>query len=133
MKKIILSLPIFLSLLTCTIKPINAQIINKAVGPWGSDAAAAKAGTTFVQYFVVIWNSLIAVGALLVLMYFLWGAFEWITAGGDSNKLGSARNRMLQSVIGLFILVTSYTLIGFISNLFFGTNYNILKPTFFIP
>jgi len=124
-----------LSTLTTFLRPnfVNAKIENPVIGKWGNNPIEASKGVTFVSYFVVIWNSLIVIGSLLVLINFLWGAFEWITAGGDSGKLGNARNRMLQSVIGLIILVSSYTIIGFISTLFFGTEFNILSPIIRVP
>lgn len=112
---------------------INAQIINPVTGEFGSNTEQARSGGLFVEYFLVIWNSLITVGAIAVLLYFLWGAFEWITSAGDSGKLQTARNRMLHAFIGLLLLVSAYTIIGFISQLLFGDNFNILVPTFWTP
>ncbi len=132
MKIFIKAISVFLLVLFSLTKSVQARISNPAIGIWGNDAGAGT-GTLFVKYFVTIWNNLIVIGSLLVLINFLWGAFEWITAGGDSGKLGNARNRMLQSVIGLIILVSSYTIIGFISTLFFGTEFNILSPIIRVP
>jgi hypothetical protein len=47
------------------------------------------------------------IAALLVLLYLIWGAFEWITAEGDSGKLQKARNKMTHAVLGLIILATT--------------------------
>ncbi|MEX0896301.1 MAG: hypothetical protein WDZ94_05235 [Patescibacteria group bacterium] len=105
-----------------------AQLTNPVTGDFGSDTTGAQEGTLFTNYFVMIWNTIITVGALLVLAYFLWGAVEWITSAGDSGKLQSARNRMFHAFIGLLLLVSAYTLIGFISYLFFGDEFNILQP-----
>lgn len=114
-------------------KVASAQITNPAIGMLGDSAEEASSGRVFLGYFVYVWNSMIAIGGLLVLVFFLWGAFEWITSQGDSGKLQQARNRMINAVIGLIILVASYTIIGFLSGLLFGTQFNILNPTFFVP
>ena len=101
---------------------VQAQITNPAIGTLGDDLAGAESGSLFTSYFLRMWNSLITVGALLVIVYFLWGAISWITAGDDSGKIGKARDKMVQSVIGLILLVSSFAVIGFISNIFFGTS-----------
>ena len=69
----------------------------------------------------------------MVLIYFLWGGIEWITAGGDTAKVQKARDRITQSIIGLVILVASFVIIGFISELFFGSDFNLLEITIPTP
>jgi hypothetical protein len=108
----------------------QAAITNEAVGALGNDAAAAADGSLFTGYFLRIWNAIYMVGGLLVLINFLWGAVTWITGGNDSAKIQKARDRMIQSVIGLIILVSSFALIGFINMLFFGDDFNILNLQF---
>jgi len=109
-----------------------AQITNPVTGPWGGNepggVVAAETGGSFVAYFLMLWNTIITIGAILVLAYFLWGAIEWISSAGDSGKLEGARNRMFHAFVGLLILVSAYTLIGFVSMLFFGETFNILRP-----
>ena len=113
--------------------PAHAQITNPVTGELGSDAEAAASGELFVNYFVDIWNTVISVGGLIVLIMFLWGALEWITAGGDSGKIEKARNRIMQSIIGLLILVSSFVIIGFVSQIFFGDEFSLLNLTFTAP
>ena len=107
----------------------QAQISNPAIDPaFGDDIDNAKSGLIFVTYFIYIWNAVMVVGGLMVLVFFIQAAIEWITAGGDSGKIQKARDRMIQSVIGLFLLVFSFVIINFISNLLFGgTGFNILN------
>lgn len=112
---------------------VKGQVINPVIGEFGTNVEEAESGGLFVAYFLVIWNAIISIGALAVLVYFLWGAFEWITSAGDSGKLQTARNRMLHAFVGLLLLVSAYTIIGFISELLFGENFNILIPTFWAP
>lgn len=108
-------------------------ITNPVVGELGSDPDAAKSGATFVNYFVVIWNAFITIGALMVIIFFLWGGIEWISAGGDSGKVEKARNRITQAVIGIILLVSSFVLIELVSTLFFDGQFSILNFTFTAP
>lgn len=104
-------------------------IKNPVIGDLGNDPAAAQSGSLFLRYFVTLWRALITVGAILVLVYFLWGAIEWIVAGGDQGKVQKARDRMTQAAIGLVLLVGSFTILAFLSMVFFGDNFNILELT----
>lgn len=105
-------------------------ITNPITGSLGNDVEKAKTGELFTNYFVDIWNTMISIGGLIVLIMFLWGALEWITAGGDSGKIEKARSRILQSLIGLIILVSSFVILGFISQLFFGASFSLLDLSF---
>lgn len=111
---------------------VSAQngLTNPAVsGNLGSKPAAAETGDTFLAYFITLWKALITVGALIVIVMFLWGAIEWISAGGDAGKVSKARDKITQSVIGLIILVGSFVIIGFVGQLFFGDSFDILNLT----
>lgn len=99
----------------------------------GNRIDEAESGATFLSYFITIWRALITVGALAVIIMFLWGAIEWITAGGDSAKVGKARERITQAVIGMILLVGSFVIIGFIGQVFFGDNFDILNLTLPTP
>src|SRR3989344_7958283 len=51
-----------------------------------------------------------AVGILVVLAMLIWGAFEWITSGGDKENVGKARGRIINALIGLAVLAIAYVL-----------------------
>lgn len=126
MKKILTTITTFL----LSVSTVSAQLTNPVVtGELGDDSAGAKSGATFASYFVSLWSTIIGLGAIVVLIFFIWGAFEWITSGGDKGKLETARNRITQAVIGLIILVSSYVIIGFIGDVFFDKSFNILQPS----
>lgn len=47
---------------------------------------------------------------LVVLVMLVWGAFEWITSGGDKDAVSKARNRIINALIGLAVLAVAYAL-----------------------
>lgn len=98
----------------------------------GEGVEAASSGATFLSYFITIWRALITVGSLAVIIMFLWGAIDWITAGGDSGKVGKARDKITQAVIGMVILVGSFIIIGFVGQLFFE-GFDLLNLTIPTP
>ncbi len=121
---------IALALMLQTPSSTLAQITNPVIGDLGSNAGQANDGTIFGGYFISLWRSVITVGALLVIVFYLWAAVDWISAGGDASKVGKARDKMIQATIGLIILVGSFTIIEFVSALFFDGQFNILLLNF---
>lgn len=57
-----------------------------------------------------VMNLVMLIAALLVLLYLIWGAFDWLTSGGDKGKIDSARQKITAAIIGLIILSASYAM-----------------------
>ena len=53
------------------------------------------------------------VGILAVIMI-IWSSIRYATAGGDSNKLTSAKNTLLYSIIGLVVTLLSFGIVNFV-------------------
>lgn len=132
-----ITLSTLLGTVSAAVVPVQtalAQITNPAIGTeLGGNPDAAASGSTFLNYFVTLWRGVMFIGALLVIVFFIWGGIEWITAGGDAGKVGKARDKITQAVIGLILLVASFTIIGFISAVFFGDQFSILNPVIPTP
>ena len=47
------------------------------------------------------------IAGILVLLYLVWGAIEWISSGGDKSKVKEAREKITQAIIGLLVLSAS--------------------------
>jgi hypothetical protein len=54
------------------------------------------------------------IAGLWFMIQFIIAALQWISAGGDKGLLETARNRILNAVIGLVIVVGAYVLVGLI-------------------
>lgn len=109
-------------------QPIYAQVApieNKAVPANLTDYNLATSGAAFAYYFIFIWRTLILIGGLLVIVYFIQAAFEWIGAGGEAGKIATARNKMTGAVAGFVILVGVLVITQFIEGAF---GLNILNP-----
>lgn len=93
-----------------------AQIVNPAL-PAGFGQNAADQDQAFANYIVLLWRTLIVLGGLAALLFLIWGAFDWIMAGGDEGKVKSARQKMTQSVIGLALLASTVAIITLVERL----------------
>lgn len=61
-----------------------------------------------------ILGTLTVLGSIFFMIYFFAAAIMWLSSGSDSSKLTKARDQMVQAILGLIILVSSYTIIGLI-------------------
>jgi hypothetical protein len=51
---------------------------------------------------------------IIAVVIILWGGFTWMTAGGDADKVGTAKKILINGVIGLAIVMMSYAITTFV-------------------
>lgn len=86
----------------------------QGVGPLGTNAIQ-NASTAALSLDLIISN-VIGLMTILAGIWFFYqiiiSALAWISSGGDKQNLQTAQKRMTNAVIGLFIVVASYAIIG---------------------
>ena len=79
---------------------------------------ASKTGLTqtdpAILVAIVIQQVLTIVGALLIILL-IYGGITWMTAGGNEERVGKAKKTILYSVIGVIVIIGSYSITFFIS------------------
>lgn len=63
---------------------------------------------------VITWFSIL-VGAASVFMI-IYGGFRYITSGGESGRVGAAKNSLLYAIVGLVIVALAQVIIHFVLN-----------------
>ena len=87
--------------------PVMAQGINIA-------PPDVQIGADIGRLITQIINIAFAIGVLLTLAYLIWGAFNWITSGGDKSKTGEARSKIIAAVVGLILLAAAWGLLNLV-------------------
>lgn len=90
----------------------------------GKVVISPPAGKGFASLSNFIQNALLlvfTVGAFIVLLMLIIGAYEWMTSGGDKEAVGKARTRIINALIGLVILAIAFALVNLIG-VFTGLN-----------
>jgi amino acid transporter len=54
----------------------------------------------------------LSVAALAVLLYMLWGAFDWVMSGGEKTKIEKAQQKITQAIIGFLVIIVVLVLFG---------------------
>ncbi len=60
---------------------------------------------TFQAYLIVLFGQAINIAFGLALLMILWGAFKYVTAGGDDAKVRDAKDTIVGAVIGFALLI----------------------------
>jgi hypothetical protein len=79
-------------------------------------------GTEYVNFggfLSLILTLVLTVAGLLLLFYLIWGAINWMSAGGDNSKVSKARDQITQAIIGLVVLLSTLAIFNLLQT-FFG-------------
>ncbi len=61
-----------------------------------------------IQMFILL-------AGMFLLLYLLWGAFDWIASGGEKEKISKAQSKITNAVIGIvlvFVVLTVFNLVA---------------------
>ncbi len=66
------------------------------------------------------------VASIVFIFMLLWGAWDWITSGGDKEKVAAARNRIIHAIIGLVLFSIAFAVMDVIGTF---TGFTFVTPT----
>jgi hypothetical protein len=83
----------------------------------GVDCGATNVGDSSIENLAkrIITTFSIIVGAASVIMI-IYGGFRYITSGGESGRVGAAKNSLIYAIIGLVIVALAQVIIHFVLN-----------------
>ena len=87
---------------------VYAAIKNPALT---GDLGSGDPADVFGRYIGTFWGLAYAIGALIFILYFIWGGVEWIMGGGNEERVTNAKNKISNGILGLALLAGSWALI----------------------
>lgn len=85
-----------------------------------TEAAGVSAGGDLIQIVGRIINIFLGFLGVVFLVLMLYAGFTWMTAGGDSAKIETAKKTIRNAVIGLLIITSAWAITAFILNALTG-------------
>ncbi len=111
MKKIVLGTAGFLGFVTSATTAFAEDInISPREGFIGANVSLSQIFNNALQ---IVFSA----AALLVFIFLIIGAFQWIASGGDKEAVGKARGRITAALVGLLILALSFVIIRLVGNI----------------
>lgn len=105
--------------------PVN-QILGGGITPPAAmnigGGGTAQAGLGKLVGFGI--NTFILVAGMFLILYLLWGAFDWINSGGEKEKILKAQNKITNAAIGMVLVFVVLT----IFNVLAGNMLGIVRP-----
>ena len=62
----------------------------------------------------------VIIAALVALIYLLWGGLDWITSGGEKEKLVKARQKIRNALVGLIVIFGALIIFNVVINTILG-------------
>jgi len=86
----------------------------------GSGSAGISTGTLSATLTNIL-SILLGIVALLAVLGMVVAGFMFITAGGNNDRLESAKGWLMYSIIGLAVALIGYIVVGFVASLLGAT------------
>jgi len=113
MKKHLTLIGVVLMLTLLLATPVLAQNLdNNFMNQFQAGAQIGNAGIAQVIGKVV--KAVLSILGLVALVIFIIAGFQWMTSGGNKEKIAGAQKLMGAAVIGLVIVIIAYAAAGFI-------------------
>lgn len=102
---------------------------DTGLGPFGDIGKSGDKNLGLVSVLNAV-SSVVGIMTLAASIWFLfqilYAGYEWVSAGGDTKKIGGARDRITHAFIGLVIVVGAWSLLA-VAGQFFGYN-TLINP-----
>lgn len=115
MKKLITKTTVPLALWALTVAPALAQFGSAEPDP--INPVTTFGVSDLRQTLIDIANFALAIIGIVAVLMVLWGAFQYITAGSDTEKLDKGKNFIIYGIIGVVIATLSFAIISFAASL----------------
>lgn len=80
-------------------------------------------GTTKINNLITdIINIFSAVVGVICVIMIIFGGFQYITSGGDTGKVGTAKTTIIYAIVGLIVVAFAQFIVQFVLNKVAGTN-----------
>ena len=89
---------------------LAAESISGGVGEFGEAVYGEKASQHPAQLAAVIIKGLLGFVGVLFFALIIYGGFLYMTSGGNQEKVTKAKNYLIYSAIGLFVILSAYAI-----------------------
>lgn len=85
--------------------------VGAATGTGGCTTSSGPTVNSLISTIVNILSMIVGVVAVIMIIY---SGFKYVSSGGDSSKISSAKNSLIYAVVGLAIAATAQVLVRFV-------------------
>jgi len=97
----------------------------QGLGSLGTVTDATGAFLKFTSVFSTGIGVLTIAGGIWFIIQIFAGTFQWLVSGGEKQALQNAQKRIVNAILGLFVVIFAYALISIVGMIF---GFDILSP-----
>lgn len=71
-------------------------------------------GSAITEIGKKVVNLISIIVGIISIIFIIYGGFRYITSGGDSGKVGNAKNTLIYAVIGLIVVALAQVIVNFV-------------------
>ena len=94
-------------------KILNSEELG-AVAQNSYNETATDPAREIEDFIVIIINTVLGLLGIIFLVIIFYAGFLWMTAGGNDEQVGKAKGLIINSIIGVVIIVAAYAISYFI-------------------
>ena len=94
--------------------------LSPAITIGGEVAGRALAQTAFDWIFYI--------AIVMAVLFIMWSGIQWMTSGGDVERIQSAKKRLLYAIIGLVIVLFSFVIVRVVLTTFGANSEQFFSP-----
>ncbi len=95
-------------------QPVNQQELFQGKTTTDVSGALGVSDQNLTVTVARIIRSFLGLLGIVAVVIVVIGGFEWMMAGGSEEKVGTAKKRILQGVIGLAVILSSFAIAQFV-------------------
>lgn len=88
--------------------------------PKGMNFGGADPGQGFSNFITFGLRLFVIISGLFLLLYLLWGAFDWIASGGEKEKIAKAQAKITNALIGIVLIFAIFSVFSVLAGNLFG-------------
>lgn len=92
---------------------VNNAANNTNDNSCGNQGTGQTNLSTIATKIVSIFSIIVGIIAVIMIIY---GGFRYITSGGDSSKVGAAKNSLVYALVGLIIVALAQLIVHYVLN-----------------
>lgn len=100
---------------------MSIQLAQNIQLPDGKTISGPLPAGKFPNLASVVSNALpfiFPIAGVLLLLYLVWGGFDYLTSMGDAKKAEAAKGKLTNAVIGFLIIFFAYWIVQILDNVF---------------
>lgn len=117
MKKIQHYLYVALSFLWVAPIPVFGQVdFSRQVREIGEEIYGTENPADLKDFIANLIRIVLGFVGIIFLLLIIWGGIQWMTSGGNEQRIESAKKRIVNATIGLTIVIMAYAIASFVVN-----------------